>query len=63
MVTDANSLVLECSPQMHTLLTALTASGLFGPNVESCAQRLLELKLYELSLYFLQATRQNPNAI
>jgi hypothetical protein len=31
------------------LLDALVLSGLFGPSRETCAQRLLELKVFEIS--------------
>jgi len=43
-------LVLECTPQMASLLDALLASGMFGPTRETVAQRLLELKMYEMSM-------------
>jgi hypothetical protein len=51
-------LIIECSPQMRQILGALVLSGLFGPSVETCAQRLLELKLYEISIPFMQRREQ-----
>jgi hypothetical protein len=48
-VCVSESLVIECSEQMAQLLDALVLSGLFGPSRETCAQRLLELKVFEIS--------------
>jgi hypothetical protein len=48
------ALVLECSPQLEQTLTALQATGFFGPSIETVAQRLLELKVYELCLQYIK---------
>lgn len=45
-----NSVVIECTEQMIKLLDALVLSGLFGPNRDTAAQRLLELKMWEMSV-------------
>ncbi len=45
-----NSVVIECTDQMIKLLDALVLSGLFGPNRDTAAQRLLELKMWEISV-------------
>lgn len=46
----AETLMLECSPQIAALLDALVLSGLFGPSRDTAAQRILELKLYEMAI-------------
>lgn len=52
-------LVIECTEQMAKLLDALQASGMFGPSRETCAQRILELKLFELSMWISRGRNVN----
>jgi hypothetical protein len=43
-------LELECSEQMAALLDSLVLTGCFGPNRNTAAQRLLEQKVFEMSV-------------
>lgn len=56
MTTD--TLVIECSERMRVLLDALVVTGLFGPSRETCAQRLLEQKMFEMSLLLQGADKK-----
>ena len=51
---SSETLVIECSPQLASMLDALQKSGLFGPSRETAAQRLLELKVWELAWSYMQ---------
>ena len=49
-VSPDDTLVIECSPQMRTYLEMLMKTGFFGPTAETAAQRLLELKCFEMQM-------------
>jgi len=43
-------LQIECSEQLGALLDALVHTGCFGPSRDTAAQRLLEQKVFEMSV-------------
>ena len=53
---ENKTLVIECSDNLAMFLDALLESGLFGPSRDTCAQRLLELKCFEMSMSFAKLT-------
>ncbi len=46
-------LILECTAQVAKTLDGLMETGLFGPTRDAVAQRLLELKLYEMAIVII----------
>ena len=53
-----NSIVIEINERMAALLDALVITGLFGPNRDTAAQRLLEQKMWEMSMEALPKLKQ-----
>lgn len=46
----AEPLVIECSDKVAKLLDTIQETGLYGPTRETCAQRLLEAKLWDMCI-------------
>lgn len=49
MDTKSVLIEIECSEQMRIILEGLVKTGLFGPSIDTAAQRLLEMKLWDMA--------------
>lgn len=53
-----HALVIEASDSVKEILEALVKTGLWGPTAETAAQRLLEIKLFEVLQYVSKQQHQ-----
>jgi hypothetical protein len=55
-----DAIVIECSDLMLKLLDALVASGCFGQTRDAAAQRLIEQKLFDMSMDVAAIQKAEP---